>query len=778
MRLGPLARCLTSVFACAAAAAAGDDVWPRLVRESCLTCHSGEAPEAQLNLEPVVDAGLAALDLPHLDRLHALLRTGAMPPPEEPRPEAATLSAALDALDAERQRRAAAAAHPGRVTLRRLNRTQYNCTIRDLFGMPDLRPADEFPADDVGYGFDNIGDVLMLPPALVERYLVAAERIAQRAILAPETYQPPSQSIEGSEFVSLDGVTAGTRRGRHTLASSGELAHDVSLALGGPYEIAVTASGDQAGDEPPRMVLRLSASGESAGNEKREIASFDVAAVAEHPETYRTTLQLEPGEYTLWIDFVNDYYRPEPGGQGAEDRNLHLHAAEIRGPLHISQAMTPESHRRLIVSAPSAASDDWDERARAGLRPFVRRAYRRAVDDEEVERLVAVTRLAQPNGESFERGMQLAVTAVLTSPQFLFHVERPAERQAVGDREPLGDYELANRLSYFLWSSMPDDELLALAERGRLRDPQVLDAQAQRLLADPRSATFLDSFAEQWLHLRELWRLTPDPKRFPDFDDELRAAMWGETRALFEHVVRQDLSVLDLIDADYTFLNERLARHYGIEGVSGPELRKVPLADRRRGGLLAQASVLSVTSNPTRTSPVKRGRWVLEQLLGEPPPAPPPGVPPLADDSGKKELTGTLRQRMEQHRADPSCAVCHRRMDAVGFGLENFDAIGAWREADGGAVIDASAELGPGQAFAGPAELKALLRRDPAGFYRTLSQKLLTYALGRGLELHDRLAVEKIASGLAAADGRFARLVSEIVASEPFRFRQTEGDEP
>lgn len=773
MRCVPPLCLLAALLACAQPLAAAD-AWGTLVREHCASCHSGDEPEGNLAFEPLAEGGLASAELPLLDRLHALLRTGAMPPPEEARPDAALLSEAIASIEAERHRRAAEAAHPGRVTMRRLNRTEYNCTIRDLLQLEDFRPADEFPADDVGYGFDNIGDVLTLPPALVERYLAAAEEIAQRAILAPETYQPPKTTLVGPEFMSLDGAQTGIEEDIHRLASFGELAHELEIPFEGRYELRVVASGDQAGDEPARMTVRLLSEGAEL-----DLGAFDVPATRREPGEYRATVMLPAGRYSLRIAFVNDYYQPEAAETpGQQDRNLNLHSVACVGPLDITEASLPAAHRQLIVRQPSSDNADWDEIAREGLRPFARRAFRRPVSDEEVERLVAMTHLARENGESFARGMQWALVAALTSPHFLFHVERPAGAIEAGQREPLDDFALANRLSYLLWSSLPDEELLRLAEEGRLREPEALAVQARRLLADPRSATFISSFAEQWWQLRELWRLTPDPQRFPDFDDDLRKAMWEETRACFERVVRDDRSLLDLIDADYTFLNERLARHYGIEGITGPEFRLVSLADRRRGGLLGQASVLTVTSNPTRTSPVKRGKWVLEQLLGEGPPAPPAGVPPLAEDTTQKPLTGTLRQRMEQHRTDPSCAVCHQRMDAVGFGLENFDPIGAWRAADGGAAIDAAAELGAGQSFAGPIELKALLKADPEGFYRTSAQKLLTYALGRGLELHDRQAVEKITTAVAADGGRFSRLLSEVVTSEPFRYRVAEGGAP
>ncbi len=384
--------------------------------------------------------------------------------------------------------------------------------------------------------------------------------------------------------------------------------------------------------------------------------------------------------------------------------------------------------------------------------------------------------LAEQNGDSFDQGIQLIVTAVLCAPQFLYRVELDPRSRTRGQTPPrvrdLNDFELASRLSYFLWNTMPDDELFDLAARGALHAPEALTGQVRRMLVDKRSRALVESFGDQWLQLRLLPTIHPDKGRFPGFDNELRQAMIEETHRVFEAIVREDRSVLEFLDARETFVNERLARHYGMPNVHGDEFRRVTLTDERRGGLLGQASILMVTSNPTRTSPVKRGKWVLEQILGTPPPPPPPDVPELKDDTDKK-LTGTLRQRMEQHRANPNCATCHGRMDPLGFGLENFDAIGAWREQDGGLPIDASGTLPGGRSFDGPKGLRQILvsRRDD--FVRNLAEKLLTYALGRGLDYYDGCALDKIVTGLNANDQKFSSLVIEIVRSDPFLKRRT-----
>jgi hypothetical protein len=434
------------------------------------------------------------------------------------------------------------------------------------------------------------------------------------------------------------------------------------------------------------------------------------------------------------------------------------------------------------------------EQSREILTRFASRAYRRPATPEEVERLLRLIDAALARHEKWEAGIQLAIQAVLVSPKFLFRVElddRPvggsagASPSQPGSPVPLDDYQLASRLSYFLWSTMPDEELLRLAEKHSLS--QDLEGQARRLLKDPRSKALVDNFAMQWLQLRNLKNFAPDPRLFPDFDEPLRAAMLKETELFFEAIMREDRSILDLIDADFTFLNSRLARHYGILDTSGTrsgekgkklgelirygEFSRVHLKDGERGGLLTQASILTVTSNPTRTSPVKRGRWVLEQILGTPPPPPPPNVPELAEGE-KAQLTGSLRQRMEQHRANPSCAVCHTKMDALGFAFENYNAIGAFRTKDGNFTIDPSGTLPDGKTFQGPAELKAILKGKKELFARCLTEKMLTYALGRGLEYYDKPTVDGIVAELARNDYKFSTLVVAIVKSDPFRLRR------
>jgi hypothetical protein len=592
----------------------------------CHECHAGETPEADLALDRAAIAGPSPSDYEVWRRVVKMLRDSEMPPAEQPQPMPGEKEKAIAAI---KERLAAIDCddfeEPGRVTIRRLNRLQYNNTIRDLVGV-DFQPADDFPADDIGAGFDNIGDVLSISPVLLEKYLEAAEQIIDRAF---------------------------------------------------------------------------------------------------------------------------------------EDDDL---------------------RRRLLPNRLRGEDEAGVARAmRRNVSAFATRAFRRPVAEEELDRLDRLMKAMRDAGASDSDAQRAGLVAVLSSAHFLFRVEIDPPDAGAGDekRRQLTPYELATRLSYFLWASMPDEDLFAAAARGELEKPEVLAKQVERMLEDPKSQTLVTDFAVQWLGLRELAAMTPDPARFPTFDENLRADMRRETELFVESIVRENRDVLDFLDADYTFLNERLARHYGLEGVRGEEFRRVSLADHgpagaSRRGVLTHASILLLTSNPTRTSPVKRGKWVLDNILGEPPPPPPPGVEELAEDG---ELLGTLRQRMEQHRSDESCAVCHRQMDTLGFGLENFDAIGAWRESDGRFPIDPAGTLPGGIAFRGPAELMQALRSQRSeDFSRCLAEKLLTYALGRGLTPADRCAVDDILKATEANGRRFQSLVAAIVASEPFRTRPLAGE--
>lgn len=722
------------------------------VRAHCTDCHAGNEAAGGLDLAAYEGVQQLHANRSTWEKLLQYVREGVMPPAEAEAPPAAErrqfveqLHEILFGVDCNLPRR------PGRVTLRRLNRVEYNNTIRDLVGV-DYQAAADFPSDDVGYGFDNIGDVLSLPPLLLEKYLAAAEEVMQRAITTQETLQPlvdlPGGRLERSGGVRRQRAFAG-------MYSNGEVSTEVVFPTDGEYRLRIVAYGDQAGSEPPHMSIRLNG---------EEVGTADVTALADDPQPYEVRLHARAGPQRVSAAFTNDYYRPEDPDPNNRDRNLIIVRLEVL-PLALLDEL-PAAHRAIMIASPQADGGPAPA-ARKILSRFASRAYRRPVRPEELERLVQLFEQARAAGDSFERAIQVACTAVLCSPHFLFLVEQ--EPQPGQPARALNGYELASRLSYFLWSSMPDDELFALAQDGSLTRPDTLAAQVRRMLADPRSQALVENFSTQWLTIRRLEQASPDRSQFPSFDDELRQAMYRETVLFFGHVVENDRSVLELLDADYTFLNERLARHYGIEGVTGAEFRRVSLADRRRGGVLTHASVLTVTSNPTRTSPVKRGKWILEQLLGTPPPPPPAAVEPLAE--GPTAEGTTLRQRMEQHRANPNCAVCHAKLDPLGFGLENYDPIGAWRSDEHGQPIDASGELPDGSRFSGPEQLKDLLLARRDDFVRAFAEKLLTYALGRGLEPYDRCTVDDVVAAARANEYRFSSFVQAIVASDAFRLR-------
>jgi hypothetical protein len=742
-----------------------DQVRPFLTKY-CTACHGGDAPKAELALDRIADLAAASKDRSVWDKVLENLRSETMPPDDQPQPPETQRKTVIGWIESQfPQVDCNGPKDPGRVTIRRLNRTEYDNTVRDLLGC-DFHPADDFPADDVGYGFDHIGDVLSMPPILLEKYLAAAEQLAEKAIYVHGPEKAPRQRFAATSVGHNGGGQRGSFWGLH---SNGEIFADVEFPSPGEYILRGRAFGDQAGNEPARMVFRL---------EGKQVYRADVTAVESEPAVYERRLRVGPGKKRFALAFVNDYYRPQDPNPSQRDRNLAIDYLEVQGPLDYKPPELPESHKRIIFCTPeSKDKDDAHRCARKILKRFASHAFRRAATPDEVERLARFVDRAIDEGESFERGIQLAVEAVLVSPHFLFRVEldpQGAEPQSV---QAINDFELATRLSYFLWSTMPDDELFCYAYDGTLRKGDRLEAEVRRMLKHPKSRALVDNFALQWLQVRRLKRATPDAKRFATFDDDLRRAMLQETELCFAHVMNEDRSLLEFLDADYTFLNERLAQHYGISGVTGNEFRLVTLNNPDRGGVLTQASVLTVTSNPTRTSPVKRGKWVLEQLLGTPPPPPPPGAGELRDDE-QVALTGTLRQRMEQHRANPACAQCHARMDPLGFGLENFDAIGAWRDRDGQFPIDASGTLPDGSSFKQPSDLKAILKARKDDFARCFTEKMLTYALGRGLEYADKCTVDEIAKALAGDGYKFSTLIQRIVASDAFQKRRATGVKP
>ncbi len=723
-----------------------------LLSTYCFDCHSEDGAEADLSLEQFTSAAQVRDHRTTWLKVQSQLRAGSMPPSDADQPPPQQRNLLLDWIDQTiNQADCSEPVDPGHVTLRRLNRNEYRNTVRDLLGV-DYEPAADFPADDVGYGFDNIGDVMSLPPLLMEKYLTAAQQISQQAIVTP----PPPVLQRTIHAKDLQGHGAPVGDIARSMASNGNAFMEVDFPDDGQYQIRVQAAGDQAGSEPVKMAIRI---------DDREVCVHDVRAKRDSPASYVVRVQVPAGKHKLGVAFTNDYYRPQEGDRAVEDRNLFVGDLAVRGPLGPATNDLPEAHRKIFVVQPDEKTSDA-EAARQILTRLASAAFRRPAEPREIDRLLTLVELADQQGDSLETGIQLALQAILVSPHFLFRIERDPSQ--TDDYRQLNDFELATRLSYFLWSSMPDATLSELAGKGILRQGDNLEQQVRRMLQAPQSAAFVENFAGQWLQLRSLEDRAFDTKRFPGYNRELLAAMRNETKRFFDAIVHDDLSILRILDADFTFLNESLAKHYGIEGVEGDHFRQVSLQGTPRGGIMTQGSILAVTSNPTRTSPVKRGKFVLENLLGTPPPPPPANVPTLEEEG--RQLTGTLRQRLEEHRSNPNCASCHKLMDPIGFALEHFDAVGRYRTEDDGAAIDSSGELPSGERFTGFGELRNLLlenKRDE--FLQCMSEKMLVYAVGRGLEYYDQCAIDTIKNALEQDDYRFSRLVLEVVRSEPFQ---------
>jgi hypothetical protein len=636
------------------------------------------------------------------------------------------------------------AADPGRVTIHRQNRVEYDNTVRDLLGTT-LTPARDFPSDDRGYGFDNIADVLSLSPAQLELYERAATALSTEALAIPV-----ASSLSRLEAEAATGSVGAASGDAWNLWSSGELPITFEFPSNGTYRVAARVWADQAGTELAQLALAVG--GQTAG-------TFDVAATSAAPEVVEVTTTVTAGTKVVSVAFLNDYYDPDAG----TDRNLWIDWLEIEGPL--DAAGDNPIREALLVCDPS----EGEPCVRDIVRAFAERAYRRPLDETELDGLVALVALAESQGDPVDEGLRLAIQAVLTSPHFLFRVELDPDPGSLAPH-PLGDFELASRLSYFLWSSMPDAALFDAAREGRLHEPAELEAQVERMLADPKAEALVDNFAGQWLYTRNLADHTPDYQAFPSFDEPLRASMAEETRAFFRAFMQSERPVSEMLTADFTFLDARLAEHYQLSPPGEGGLVEASLAGSGRVGLLMQGSVLTVTSFATRTSPVKRGKWVLTQLLCSPPDDPPPGVEGLVVEP---DPTASLRERLEAHRSDPTCAGCHNVMDPLGFGLEHFDGIGAYRTLDQGFPIDASGGLPSGGTFDdGPSMAAALA--DDGRFPGCVAEKLFTYALGRGLEPSDEPYFEALVSDYQA-DGESLRALARAIAlSEPFRMRRGE----
>jgi hypothetical protein len=769
----------------------GDRVQPYL-RKYCIECHGRETHEGEVNFEALKDFSGAVAARKTWERARKMLRAATMPPPDhEPRPtpaESAQLVKWIDqavlGLDCDRMH------DPGHVTIRRLNRTEYNNTIRDLLGVR-ARPADEFPSDDVGNGFDNMGDVLSLSPLLLEKYLAAAENISSLALFGFDMKRPPARELDLNKFAAKGAARLVrrpyTRHKQILLDGLGSVDGKFDCPLSGEYIFGVAAAAGQAGSEIAKISVEID------GDKPRVFAVKGDRVFGR----FDLRLRLSKGEHKFTAKFLNGETEPPapslPGEiQGPRSRFLARKVTdgnvknpvrevvfdgfELQGPFWIDpheRSLDGLATRKPIMFATPGADGSVEECATQILSSFATRAFRRPLQPGEIKPYVELT-LAAAKEDAFDRAIQTGLTAILVSPHFLFRIEQPGVPGEGAAPVPIAAHELASRLSYFLWSSMPDEELFRAAADGSLLKHDVLESQVRRMLRDAKSQAIVANFAVQWLNLAQLDAANPNRKIFKDFDRDLRADMRRETELFFESIVREDRSILDLLNGRYSYLNERLAKLYGISGVDGEQFRQVSLTGTQRAGVLTQASILTFTSQPTRTSPVKRGKWILETFLGSAPPPPPANVPELAATQ-KSNPKASLREQMAIHRESSKCSVCHKVMDPLGFGLENFDGIGRWREQEKKHPIDASGELPGGVSFRGPLELVGVLTKRQDEFRRHLARTLLTYALGRGLEYYDDCAVDRIVEATREHGDRFSVLVNEIVRSEPFLKRRGGG---
>ena len=737
----------------------------------CVGCHSGPTPFAGLNLEPLDFANLET-NGEIWEKLIRKLRARQMPPAGMPRPDDATLEALVKYVESGRDQMAVAKPNPGRTTLHRLNRTEYGNAIRDLLAL-EIDVGELLPADDIGYGFDNIGDVLSVSPFLLERYLAVGGKVSRAAVgdttmpVQYQTYTVPRALIQVERMT--ENTPVGSRGGttiRHRFPVDAEYEISVNLQRGRNEEVLGL-------NKERKLDLRL---------DDQQLSLFTIAAnrnarfgSGNAPDAnLKVRLPVKAGTREIAATFLKDTVLTEGIIERVREDQVRTYfegvgTITIAGPYNVQGPGTTASREKIFICRPAARADE-QACAQKILSNLAHHAYRRPVTDEDMSQLMGLYQQGA-HGNGFEAGVRLALQKILVSPDFIFRAEYDPPGAKPGSVNRISDVELASRLSFFLWSSMPDDELLAVAESGKLSDKSVMAAQLQRMLKDPRSSELVKNFIGQYLYLRNIERISPDSGSFPNFDENLRQALAKETELVVDSTLREDRSVAELLRTDYTFLNQRLAEHYGIKGIYGNEFRRVALTDPRRHGLLGQASILTVTSYPNRTAPTIRGKWVLLQILGTPPPPPPPNVPSLKDDATTKNLT--MRERMELHRSNPTCAACHRLMDPLGFALENFDGIGQWRDTIGlGSAVDASGVLPDGTKFDGPAGLRDVLysRRDM--FVETFAEGLLTYALGRGVEEYDRPVLRQIMREAASEDYRWSSVILGIINSAPFQMRR------
>jgi hypothetical protein len=763
-----------------------------LLDQYCIGCHNDKLKSGGLVLTGI-DVADVKQHAPILEKVARKLRGGTMPPEGRPRPDAATLNAFISSLETSLDRSAAASPDPGRVASRRLNRAEYVNAIRDLLGL-EVNGTELLPSDMAGFGFDNNADVLSTTPSLMSRYISAATKISRLAVASPDN-RPVMQvykvgfenrSARGGE--DLPFATRGGLAVRHAFPLDGEYVFKLRLKRNGTVSTIDGIEEDSHEVElriDHALVKRFTIGGEFKGpdpgvliavpeDDKEGQRLHDYRMNAD--EGLEVRLPIKAGTRLVAATFTDSAPTPERlfrartrGGPGdAEGNAPGVDMLYVSGPFN---SKTPEStpSRELIFTCRPASARDEEPCARKIMTSLARRAYRRPVVDADINPLMTIYQEGRA-ARDFDAGIERALEALLSSPKFLLRMEQEPSGTAPGAVYRLSDLELASRLSFFLWRSIPDDALIDAAVKGQLKTPQGLGQQVRRMLADKRASRFMKDFSEQWLEIRNLQSKAPDVNLFPGFDDSLRKAMLQETELFFASQVREDKPIQDLLRANYTFLNEQLARHYGIENLYGSHFRRVTLDDERRHGLLGQASVLTTTSYENRTSVVLRGKWVLENLLGAPPPPPPPNVPPLKENDGKSKPTA-LRERMEAHRNNPVCASCHNRMDPLGFALEHFDAVGQWRETDTGAAINSAIEMA-GQKIDSPKAFREALLSNTDEFVHTVTEKLLTYALGRGLDYYDAPTVRKIVADLERNEYRWSSLIVGIVESTPFRMRR------
>jgi len=751
-----------------------------LLDKYCVTCHNEKLKTAGLMLDKA--------DVEHVgdgaetwEKVVRKIHGGTMPPLGMPRPDQATLDSLASSLEVSLDRAMISRPEPGRAGMHRLNRAEYQNAVRDLLALKiDVNSL--LPADDESNGFDNMADVLRVSPSLLEQYLSASRTVSSLAIgdrgIGPvsQVYQVPPNLAQAEH---IEGLPLGTR--------GGILIHQ-NFPLDGDYEFSVflmrSIVGYMTGLEYPHQFeitvdgVRIFLS-HVGGEEDNKMMDTNLGLAGNTIDArLRVRVPVKAGPHEIGVAFIAKNHSESVEPLQPFTRNLDLQDmngiplidhVQVTGPFAATGSGDTPSRRRIFVCRPSNESDELPC-ARKIISTVARRAYRRPVNDADLEILLSFYQKGRNKG-SFDGGIETALRLILSDPKFLYRIESDPVSAAPGTINRISDLELASRLSFFLWSSIPDDELLTVAVQGKLKDPVVLQQQVKRMLADTKAEALVTNFASEWLFLRNLQSVNPAGEDFPNFDENLRQAFRTETEMFVGSVMREDRDVMDLLTANYTFVNERLAQHYGIPNIYGSQFRRITVTDDARRGLLGQGSILTVTSYPTRTSPVLRGKWILENILGTPPPAPPPNVPALKENDEGGKIT-TVRERLEEHRKNPACATCHRVMDPLGFSLDNFDAIGQWRSKEAGLPIDASGQLADGTKVNGVVDLRRALLLHPERFVGTLTEKLMTYALGRGLEYYDMPVVRSIARDAERNDYRFSSIVMGIVKSTPFQMRR------